>query len=156
MIKQKRECWIFYSRGCYVYDLIWALCRKRNRKVVSTGLFIIPRCGSDYDSDSVNNETEFSLKMHCMWVCEGNIKVSFFDTTRTCEQALHLWWAKRVMRECASALLNPEGSRETRASRELETISYKIFISALPRRSEIPSAAQYRKEKSLNDQLETY
>ena len=42
----------------------------------------------------------------------------------------------------------PKGRRETRASRELETISYKIFISA--------SAALYRKEKSLNDLLESY
>ena len=50
----------------------------------------------------------------------------------------------------------PKGRRETRASRELETISYKIFISALPRRSEIPSAALYRKETSLNDLLEFY
>ena len=42
----------------------------------------------------------------------------------------------------------PKGRRETRASRELETISYKIFISA--------SAALYRKETSLNDLLESY
>ena len=54
--------------------------------------------------------------MHCMWVCEGNIRVFFSDTTRTYEQALHLWWAKRFMRECASALPNPRdvGKRELR------------------------------------------